>query len=266
MGRAFPFSLAAAPSEGITSAATYDTIESLPAALDTDGEVYDAHASGISVPRAYKDAPHVKLAGDRLSILPGDTLADLVAGPWTNSTAGKAAKAADGPLTITGGSYGEWLTLGPVDWIGAGVKRILLGIKGSRVAGRPAVCIWSSPEEGGNSRGLWVGLYNGGAAAARIVQSNDTALDSADLGPVDYSADEPVWALVDWSQDDGSGRAAISWIRSSKGGRRTQISRASLAIIGGFNGHLWISPNLDVGGMGSLSLDWLLVLDATDVP
>ena len=258
--------LGVALSSGIAQAATYDAITTTPAALDSDGEVYDDHASGISVPRAYKGAPHVELAGGRLSILPSDTLADLVAGPWTNSTAGKAAKSADGPLTITGGSYGEWLTLGPVDWIGAGVKRILLGIKGSRVAGRPAVCIWSEPEEGGDSRGLWVDLYNSATPSARSVQSNGTALDSADLGPVDYSADEPVWALVDWSQADGSGRAAISWIRSSKGGRRTQISRASMAIIGGFNGHLWVSPNLDVGGTGSLSLDWLLVLDATDVP
>ncbi len=255
-----------APSVAISEAATYDAITTTPAALDTDGEVYEAHASGLDVPRAYKDCPHVELAGDRLSILPGDALTSLTAGPWTDSSGGKAAKVADGPLTITSGSYGEWLTLGPADWIGAGVKRVLVGIKGTRSAGRPAVCIWSNPEEGGSSRGLWVDLYNGGAEAARAVQSTGTALDSADLGPVDYSADEPVWALVDWSQADGSGRAAISWIRSSKGGRRAQISRASLQVIGGSNGHLWISPNLDVGGTGSLSLDWLLVLDATDVP
>lgn len=247
----------------LAEVASYDLVVSSPSYAAADGQLYAAHASGVDVPYAWKDLPHVLLGGDRLSILPGDALADLTSGPWTDSSAGKAAKLADGPLTITAGAYGEWLTAGPAEWIAAGVKRVAIGIKASRGAGRPAVCIWSAPEEGGTTRGLWVDLYSSSGDRVRFVTSNGTTLQGLDGGPVDYDADAPVWVVVDWSQADALSRSAPSWARSALGHRQAQMGRADMTSIGGFDGHLWVAPNLDVGGTGTLSLEWLLILDAT---
>jgi hypothetical protein len=254
-----------AATTSLTEVASYDLVVLSPSYAVADGQLYAAHASGVDVPYAWKDLPHVLLGGDRLSILPGDALADLTSGPWTNSSTGKAAKVADGPLTITAGAYGEWLTAGPAAWMGAGVKRVALGIKATRGAGRPAVCIWSAPEEGGTTRGLWVDLYSASGSRARFVTSNGATLQSADGGPVDYDGDAPVWLVVDWSQADALSRSAPSWVRSALGQRQAQIARTDMTVIGGFDGHLWVAPNLDVGGTGTLSLDWMLVLDATSL-
>jgi hypothetical protein len=82
---------------------------------------------------------------------------------------------------------------------------------------------------------------------------------------VDYDGDAPVWLVVDWSQADALSRSAPSWVRSALGQRQAQIARTDMTVIGGFDGHLWVAPNLDVGGTGTLSLDWMLVLDATSL-
>jgi hypothetical protein len=253
-------------SRDLAEVATYDLVGTSPSYVEADTGLYALHTSGLYVPRGWKDLPHVESGGDRLSILPPDTLASLTAGPWTDSTAGKAAKTAGNPLTLTAAAYGEWLTLGPVDWIGAGVKRLAVGIKASRVAGRPAVCLWSEPEEGGDSRGVWVDLYNASGSRARFVTSNGATLQSADGGPVDYDGDDaPLWVILDWSQADSASRAAPSWARSPLGQRQAQIARTDMTVIASFNGHAWIAANLDVGGTGTLSLDWMLVLDATSL-
>lgn len=253
-----------APSAALAEVASYGLIVSSPSYVEADGQLYAMHASGIFVPRWAKDLSHVESGGDRISILPADSLADLTAGPWTDTSAGKITKASGGALTFAATAYGQWLTLGPVDWLGAGVETILVGIKLSRTAGRPGLCLWSNPEGGATSQGVWADLYHGSAQRARFTNSMGNVLQSKDQGPVDYDDDSPVWVVVSWSAADGAGRASVSSLTSSLGVRRSQIARTDQAAIGGFNGHLWLS-HLDAGGTASFEVSWLLVLDATGV-
>jgi hypothetical protein len=249
---------------GLQSLANYAALTGTQGYNEADGQLYAMHTSGIFVPRWAKDLPHVQSGGDRISILPADALTDLTAGPWTDTSGGKITKASGGALTFAATAYGQWLTLGPVDWLGDGVKTLLVGIKLSRTAGRPAVCLWSNPEGGATSQGVWVDLYHGAAQRARFTNNGGNALQSIDQGPVDYDDGSPVWAVVSWSAADAASRASVSSITSSLGVRRAQLARTDHTVIGGFNGHIWLS-HLDVGGTGSFAVDWLLVLDATEV-
>lgn len=249
---------------GLQSVAGYAALTGSQGYNEADERLYAMHTSGIFVPRWAKDLSHVESGGDRISILPADSLADLTAGPWTDTSAGKITKASGGALTFAATAYGEWLTLGPVDWLGAGVETILVGIKLSRTAGRPGVCLWSDPEGGATSQGVWADLYHGSAQRARFTDSAGTALRSFDQGPVDYDDDSPVWVVVSWSAADGAGRASVSSLTSSLSVRRCQVARTDQVVIGGFNGHLWLS-HLAVGGTASFEVPWLLVLDATGV-